>query len=119
MECCVNHGLPIKCLLEKLDSKTESQRNQTHVLITTVLSKECHNQKDILKECKQECIAKKKRSSGSETKDEKSGMGIERFNTFKETDKEMDKNSRLGEVMAKRVQFQGKDEKTKTGNTDI
>ena len=56
MKCCASHGLPIDCLEQKLDSKSSSHHNSTHMVITTIISKECHNYKSILEECKDECI---------------------------------------------------------------
>ena len=56
MKCCASHGLPIDCLEQKLDSKSSSHHNSTHMVITTIMSKECHDYKSILEECKNECI---------------------------------------------------------------
>ena len=56
MDCCKEHGLPIKCLEQKLESKTESEHNNTHMVITTIISKECHDFKSILQECKKQCM---------------------------------------------------------------
>ena len=56
MDCCKQHGLPIKCLEQKLESKTESEHNNTHMVITTIVSKECHDSKSILQECKEQCM---------------------------------------------------------------
>ena len=60
MECCVEHGLPIHCIQQNLDSKTSAHHNDTHVVVTSILSKECHDYKKILKECKAECVGKVK-----------------------------------------------------------
>ena len=56
MDCCKQHGLPIKCLKQKLESNTESEHNNTHMVITTIISKECHDFKSVLHECKKECM---------------------------------------------------------------
>ena len=56
MDCCKQHGLPIKCLEQKLESKTESEHNNTHMVITTIISKECHDFKSVLHECKKQCV---------------------------------------------------------------
>ena len=58
MDCCVKHGLPIHCVQQNLDSITSADHNNTHVVVTSILSKECHDYKKILKECKAECVAK-------------------------------------------------------------
>ena len=56
MDCCVKHGLPIHCIEQNLESKTSAHHNNTHVVVTSILSKECHDYKKILKECKVECF---------------------------------------------------------------
>ena len=56
MDCCKEHGLPIKCLEQKLESNTESEHNNTHMVITTIISKECHDFKSVLHECKKQCM---------------------------------------------------------------
>ena len=56
MECCKKHGLPIKCLEQKLEANTEAEHNNTHMVITTIISKECHDYKSVLQECKKECM---------------------------------------------------------------
>ena len=56
MDCCKQHGLPIKCLEQKLESNTESEHNDTHMVITTIISKECHDFKSVLHECKKQCM---------------------------------------------------------------
>lgn len=56
MDCCKKHGLPIKCLEQKLESNTETEHNNTHMVITTVISKECHDYKSVLQDCKKECM---------------------------------------------------------------
>ena len=58
MDCCVKHGLPIHCVQQNLDSITSADHNNTHVVVTSILSKECHDYKKILKECKAECVTK-------------------------------------------------------------
>ena len=63
VECCFSHGLPKKCLSEKLETKTTSEHNTTHMVVTTVMSKECHKYQKILKECKSGCIEKNKNST--------------------------------------------------------
>ena len=56
MDCCKKHGLPLKCLEQKLEANTESDHNNTHMVITTIISKECHDYKSVLQDCKKECI---------------------------------------------------------------
>ena len=55
-KCCIRHGLPLKCLEEKLESQTNSHHNETHRVITMVMSRECHEYHSVLKDCKSECI---------------------------------------------------------------
>ena len=56
MKCCKKHGLPIKCLEQKLEANTEAEHNNTHMVITTIISKECHDYKSVLHGCKKECM---------------------------------------------------------------
>ena len=52
----MKHNLPEKCLEESFDTKKDSNHNSTHMLITTVISKECHKYNSILEDCKSECV---------------------------------------------------------------
>ena len=52
----MKHNLPKECLKESLDTKKDSQHNSTHMVITTVLSKKCHDYNSILEDCKSECV---------------------------------------------------------------
>ena len=52
----MNHGLPQKCLEEDFDSKTVASHNTSHMMVRTVISKECIKYKDLMEDCKSECL---------------------------------------------------------------
>ena len=61
--CCIRHGLPAKCLEETMDTQTDSHHNSSHVIVKMVISKECHDYKSVMEECKSECIEKEGKKS--------------------------------------------------------
>ena len=55
-KCCINHGLPIECLEESVESKKMFPLNDTHHEIRLVRSENCHFYDGIMKQCKLDCI---------------------------------------------------------------
>ena len=55
-KCCVDHGLPMKCLEEKMEGETMSGHNSTHLVVTMVMSNECHDYQEVLQFCKSDCV---------------------------------------------------------------
>ena len=57
LSCCLEHGLPEKCLEEGADLQTDvTHHNTSHTVIKTVISKECHKFKSVMETCKDGCI---------------------------------------------------------------
>ena len=56
LECCIDHGLPQKCLGEDLNSKTVAAHNTSHLVVETVITKDCHKYHGIMEDCKSECL---------------------------------------------------------------
>ena len=59
MKCCLNHGLPEKCLNEKHETMNVSQLNTTHKFLKMVVSDECLKYKSVMDACKSKCIKTK------------------------------------------------------------
>ena len=56
LKCCNDHGLPQQCLGEDLNNNTVSNHNASHLMVQTVISKQCHKYKGIMEDCKKECL---------------------------------------------------------------
>ena len=59
MKCCMDHGLPQQCLGEDLNFNTVTNHNTSHLVVKTVISKQCHKYKGIMEDCKTDCLDKK------------------------------------------------------------
>ena len=59
MKCCMDHGLPQQCLGEDLNFNTVANHNTSHLVVKTVISKQCHKYKGIMEDCKTDCLDKK------------------------------------------------------------
>ena len=53
--CCNGYGLPVKCLREKLQTKSTSMGNGSHVNVGVVMSLMCHKYQSILDNCISKC----------------------------------------------------------------
>ena len=56
LKCCMDHGLPQTCLGQDLNSKTVAAHNTSHLVVQTVITKDCHKYKGIMEDCKTECL---------------------------------------------------------------
>ena len=54
--CCLSQGLPQKCLEKALETSYSMHHNTTHIVMSTVLGKDCHKYKSIMDDCTSECI---------------------------------------------------------------
>ena len=59
MKCCMDHGLPHQCLGEDMNFDTVANQNTSHLVVKTVITKQCHKYKGIIDDCKSECLEKK------------------------------------------------------------
>ena len=64
-KCCINHGLPVECLEEKVESKKILPYNDSHHEIRLVRSEKCHFYAGIMKQCKLDCL----KGNGETTKE--------------------------------------------------
>lgn len=56
LKCCINHGLPLRCLEESQETRNVSLHNATHAVLKSFISKECLQYKTVMEECKTTCI---------------------------------------------------------------
>ena len=59
-QCCIRQELPLKCLKEQLESRRDSDHNETHQVSSMILSGDCQEYQTILDNCKSECMEEEK-----------------------------------------------------------
>ena len=52
----MDHGLPQQCLGEDMNVDNIVNKNTSHLVVKTVISKQCHKYKGIIDDCKSECL---------------------------------------------------------------
>ena len=55
-KCCVDHGLPLKCINEETRSLKTDTLNDTHKAVEMVFSDKCNVFAKILQDCKASCM---------------------------------------------------------------
>ena len=55
-KCCLQHGIPQKCLEEKHETIKVANLNTTHKEVQMVISNECLKYKNIVSQCKSDCL---------------------------------------------------------------
>ena len=52
----MDHGLPQQCLGGDMNFDTIANQNTSHLVVKTVITKQCHKYKGIVDDCKSECL---------------------------------------------------------------